>query len=331
MSWKYSLWPEWQIESEIGAGSYGTVYRIRRQDIGGTFYAALKVISVPRSSDEIQSLRNAKMTDSQIADYYLRFAKQLAQEFAVMERLKGNTNIVSYEDHKIVPRPDGFGVDVLIRMELLTPMNQFLYNGECTEDEAIKIGIDLCNALVVCEQEGLLHRDIKPGNVFVSSHGNFKLGDFSIAKMADVYSSGKTPQGTFSYMAPEIFSGEGYGKTIDLYSLGLILYRLLNGGRAPFLPVAPAVLTPNMADEANGRRLQGEALPPPINASPKMSQVILKACAYKSTDRYRSAGELREALESVNASNSMDIHTSLEGKLKNDPPMRDYFATAGDL
>ena len=334
MSWENNLWPEWQIESEIGSGSYGKVYRIRRQDIGGTFYAALKVISVPRNDEEVRSLRNSHMNQNQIVEYYRRFARKMAQEFAVMERLKGNTNIVSYEDHKIVPKPNGIGVDVLIRMELLTPMSSIVINGECGEAEAVRIGIDMCNALAVCEREGIIHRDIKPGNIFISNHGNYKLGDFSIARMDSTYQSERSPQGTYAYMAPEMFSGKSYDKTIDIYSLGLILYRLLNNGRAPFLPDPPTALTPVMMEEANNRRLRGETFRAPINASAELSRIILKACAYQSIDRYRSAEELRADLEAYKMLLPADAvnHSKRNASAANsDPAMRSFFATAGDL
>jgi len=324
VSWKRSLWSEWQIEDEIGAGSYGKVYRIRRQDIGGTFYAALKVISIPRTAEEVQSLRNAKMNDKQIVDYYYRFAQKMAREFAVMERLKGHTNIVSYEDHKIVPHDNGIGVDVLIRMELLTPMSKVLVNSECSESEAIKVGLDLCNALMVCEREKILHRDIKPGNVFVSNHGDYKLGDFSIARIDDNNLTAGSPQGTYAYMAPEIYAGGAYDKTIDLYSLGLILYRLLNNGRAPFLPPPPTPLTPNLLEEANRRRLQGDPLPAPANSSMKMTKIILKACAYLNKERYQSAKELYDDLRSCG-------ELSSEQEADAGAPMGVFFTSAGDL
>lgn len=296
MGWKEKLWPEWNIEEEIGAGSYGKVYKIKRQDIGGTYFAALKVISVPKDEDEVLSLRSAEMDDEQIRDYYQRFAKKLSAEFAVMERLKGNTNIVSYEDHKIIPRENGFGFDVLIRMELLTPLNKHLNASTVGEHELLKLGIDMCSALSVCEREQIIHRDIKPGNVFVSARGDYKLGDFSIAQTADLNRTEGSPQGTYSYMAPEIFMGKPYDSTIDLYALGLILYRMLNSGRAPFLPLPPEPLTPALIEQANEQRLKGKQLPPPAYASEKMSEVILKACAFDRADRYQTAEQLQDAL-----------------------------------
>ena len=297
MTWKKELWPEWQIEGEIGAGAFGKVYKIKRQDIGGTYYAALKVISVPKSHDELDILRGANMDDRQITEYYIRFADDLSREFSLMERLKGHSNIVSYEDHKIVPHPDGIGWDVLIRMELLTPLLRHLDQRGCGEQDVIKIGMDICDALIRCEQEGIIHRDIKPGNIFMSNHGDYKLGDFGIALTAAKARMERAAHGTFAYMAPEMYHGKRYDLTIDVYSLGLILYRLMNHGRAPFLPPPPSAIDSELVEEANNRRLRGEALPKPEQASSALAGVILKACAYHRNDRYQTAGEFKSALE----------------------------------
>ncbi len=297
MRWKKDLWPEWQIECDIGAGAYGTVYKIKRQDIGGTYYAALKVISFPHSKKEIENLRNKKMSDEQISEYFNGIACEIFREFALMERLKGHTNIVSYEDHKIISRDNGLYWDVLIRMELLTPLTEYLKKRSLDEYDVCKFGIDICNALILCEKEGIVHRDIKPGNIFVSDFGDFKLGDFSLAKYSEIYSIGSSPQGTYSYMAPEVYKGFGYDFTIDIYSLGLILYRLLNRGRAPFQPFPPVELSLEVLEQANKKRFYADVLPKPCDASTLMANIIQKACSYNPEKRYENAAEMKKALE----------------------------------
>lgn len=296
MGWRQELWPEWEIESVIGSGAYGDVYKIRRQDMGGVYYSALKVISIPRDEDEINQLRNANMSDEQISQYYRRFVNELSKEFSVMERLKGNTNIVSYEDHKIIPHKSGFGWDVLIRMELLTTLPAYIQTHSFGEEETIKLGVDICNALKICQCENIIHRDIKPGNIFVTSHGDFKLGDFSIA-LTNHSTRGSSPKGTYTFMAPEVYYGKKYDNTIDIYSLGLILYKMLNRGRLPFLPLPPRSISHEMVEQATYKRLCGAVLPRPVDASIGMSNVILKACSYYPNKRYKTAGEFLSALE----------------------------------
>ncbi len=293
--WRSALWPEWTVDSPLGSGSFGHVYKIRRTDIGGTYYAALKVISVPGEEEARTML--AGVDREQRAACFQGLAKEISREFAVMERLKGHTNIVSYEDHKIVPKEDGLGWYVLIRMELLTPMLEHLSQTGCPESEVIRLGCDICDALILCQREKIIHRDIKPANIFISHYGSYKLGDFGIALNAGISWNERSARGTYPYMAPEVFQGKLYDASIDTYALGLILYRLLNHGRAPFLPLPPEPLTSGAVEAAHQRRLAGYRLPPPDRASPNMAAVIRKACAYDPRDRYRSALEMKQALE----------------------------------
>ena len=276
MSWEKHLWPEWKIEQMIGSGACGNVYRIKRQDIGGTYYAALKVISCPKKANELENILD------------------ISKEIAVMEKLKGNTNIVSYEDHKIISNDDG--LYILIRMELLTPLQDYLKTHEIDEKEVCRIGIDICKALLLCEKENIIHRDVKPGNIFVSSYGDFKLGDFSLVQHTKLYQNVVEPCGTYVYMAPEVQNGTDYDSTIDIYSLGLILYRLLNKGRGPFEPLPPVVLNDEIIRTANQKRLCSATFPKPINASAVMSTINLRACANDPLQRYSSPKEFQNAL-----------------------------------
>lgn len=293
--WRSALWPEWSVDSKLGSGSFGHVYKIRRTDIGGTYYAALKVISIPSEDDETTMLTTGE--PGQLTAYYQGFAQDISREFALMERLKGHTNIVSYEDHKIVAKENGVGWYVLIRMELLTPMLEHLNQSGCPEPEVIRLGCDICDALILCQRENIIHRDIKPANIFISHYGSYKLGDFGIALNAGLGWNERSARGTYPYMAPEVFQSRGYDATIDLYALGLILYRLLNQGRAPFLPLPPEPLTTAAVEDAHRRRLAGHRLPPPEKASRALADVVLKACAPDPRDRYRSAADMKRDLE----------------------------------
>lgn len=101
-----------------------------------------------------------------------------------MSKLRGNSNIVSYEDHNVIEKQDGeFGWDIFIRMELLTPIVQYFTDNAPTQQDIIKLGIDICKALEVCGKYNIIHRDIKPSNIFVSDVGEFKLGDFGVASV----------------------------------------------------------------------------------------------------------------------------------------------------
>ena len=208
---------KWFIKELLGEGSYGKVFRIEREDMGGKYDAALKVITIPQSEKEIESIRESLQDDNSVNQYFTNMAVRIVEEFKLMAQLKGNTNIVSYEDHEIVAHENGIGYDILIRMELLKPLNKFTDN--ISEQEVIKIGIDICKALEVCQKYNIVHRDIKPENIFVSSLGDYKLGDFGVAKTMKHEMTIMTTTGTYVYMAPELKKGEECGTNVDIYSL----------------------------------------------------------------------------------------------------------------
>ena len=155
----------------------------------------------------------------------------------------------------------------------------------------------MCAALMECEKRGVLHRDIKPQNIFVSDNGTYKLGDFGIAKAVEKTTRG-TQTGTYKYMAPEVYHNEPYGPRADIYSLGLVLYWLLNERHEPFVPINNRPPTSSEEETARMRRLSKamaqEELPAPKHGDELLKQVVCKACAYDPNDRYQSAAEFRD-------------------------------------
>jgi serine/threonine-protein kinase len=184
-------------------------------------------------------------------------------------------------------------------MELLTPLIDRMIEKRLDEKDVVKLGIDICKALEICHKKNIIHRDIKPQNIFVSDNGDFKLGDFGIARTMEKTMGEASRKGTVKYMAPEVYRGDRYDDRVDIYSLGIVMYYLLNGNRGPFLPAAPAVVTYNIENEASMRRIRGERFAPPAGADAQLAEIIMKACAYIPDRRYRTAEEMRAALENI--------------------------------
>lgn len=294
---KHVNWPGWEVVRRLGAGSFGSVYEIQRDLYGKTEYAALKVISIPQDSGDIDELYADGYDRESITQRFRSYLEDIVREYAMMAEMKGHANVVYCDDLLQVPHEDGLGWDIYIKMELLTPLVQAL-PVEIPEEQVIRLGADICSALVLCKQRSIIHRDIKPQNIFISRDGNYKLGDFGIAKTAEK-TSGGTKTGTYKYMAPEVYKGEPYGTSVDVYSLGLVLYWMLNERRTPFLPLPPKAPTTYQEDEAKHRRFSGEPLPPPAHGSKELQAIVLKACAYRPQDRFKSAAEMLEALHAL--------------------------------
>lgn len=294
-----SAWPEWKIVEKIGEGSFGKVYKARRTEQGKTFYSAIKVITIPSNAGELSSVRSENPDEQSVKEYFYSLVEECIQEVNTMEYFRGNSHVVSVEDYKVMEYLDDIGWDIYIRMEYLTSFLDYCAGRALTEEDVIHLGIDLCKALEYCQCQNIIHRDIKPENIFVSRFGEFKLGDFGIARELDRTMSGLSKKGTFSYMAPEMYRGETYDARVDIYSLGIVLYKLRNHNRLPFISLKKQLITYRDKEEALNRRMAGEKLPVPAEAGEAFAEVILKACAYDRHDRYESAEEFRMALEQI--------------------------------
>ena len=289
----------WKIIRLLGEGSYGKVFEIERSEFGQTYRAALKVITVPQSSAEVRSVISEGMSVSQAEAYFHGIVEELMHEFSIMFKLKGTANVVSCEDLRVLEHPDGIGWDILIRMELLHPLLPYVYQHPMARRDIIRLGIDICKALELCQRYNIIHRDIKPENIFISDNGDYKLGDFGIARTIERTTSGLSKKGTYSYMAPEVYAGREYGFSVDTYSLGLVLYRMLNKNRGPFLPQPPEAITFSSREQALARRMSGEPLPRPFYGEGRLGEIVLKACAFDPKDRYSSPQQLRQELEAI--------------------------------
>lgn len=337
-----SKWNGWIVDSFLGEGSFGRVYKIKREELGYTYESALKVIRIPQNRAELTAVQNEGMSERSVTTYFHGMVEDIVAEFALMSKLRGNSNIVSFEDHQVEKLEDDFGWEIFIRMELLTPLFDYLKNNTFTVHDVIQLGIDLCKALETCQRYNIIHRDIKPENIFVSDQGTFKLGDFGIARQLEKTSSGLSKKGTFSYMAPEVYKGQPYNSTVDIYSLGIVLYRFMNNNRTPFLPPYPEQIRFTDRENANVLRMKGNPLPTPCNAKGRLKDIILKACAYEPMDRYVSAYEMRRALESIEDTEyeamvvypSGDVHVKQDSSVSSlsslsDKPLAEDDVTSG--
>lgn len=295
MSLNATPWEGWEIVRVIGKGAFGKVYEIHRNSYGFQERAAMKVLTIPQDEEQIESLRAEGLDEESITQTFHGYVGDIVREYRLMLGLKNCPNAVHVDDFKVIRHQQGIGWNVYIKMELLTPLMKTL-DSASSESDILKLAKDLCNALVACQKQNILHRDIKPQNIFLSDDGNWKIGDFGISKSLDHTTHATVGVGTYSYMAPEVLLGSPYGPQADIYSLGMVLYWLLNRRRLPFLPLPPENYTASMAEEARRRRFRGEPLNAPADGSNGFKQVVLKACAFEPKLRYASAQEMLQDL-----------------------------------
>ena len=287
--------PGWEVIRKLGEGSFGGVYEIHRTlPDGRVEKAALKKLTVPKDNSEIRELYSQSFSKENITAHYKDQMRELVNEYTLTQELNGCRNVVACHDVQCVQHTDGIGWDIYIRMELLKPLKHVL-SADYQEMAVLKLGLSLCNALLACQEHHIVHRDIKPENILVSDRGEFKLGDFGIAKVSEKTATG-TMTGTMGYMAPEVANRWHYGAQADIYSLGMVLYWMMNRRTLPFLPFPPTIPTAAQRQEAANRRFAGEDFPPPANGSRELKAIAMKACAFSTEERYQTVRELRRDL-----------------------------------
>lgn len=298
------LWGSWYVDEQLGEGSFGKVYKVHKEEFSRIYEAAVKIISIPQSEADILQAKSEGLNDESARSYFQAFVTDIIQEIDLMSAFRGNSNVVSLEDHTVIENKEKIGWDILIRMELLDTLSSYVTKKPMTQAEVIKLGIHICRALELCAKHNTIHRDIKPDNIFVSQYGDYKLGDFGIARQIERTMSGLSKKGTYQYMAPEVFRGGEYGASVDTYSLGIVMYRFLNKNRAPFLPAFPDPITPRDREDSLLRRMNGEPIPPIQGINEELNSIVLKACAYDRKERFKNVFEMKQALENIHASTS---------------------------
>ena len=299
MNYQQSIIGGWALIDRLGEGSYGTVYLARRTLGSYTEEAAIKHISIPKNEAELNAIREEHgPEESSVFRCLDEIRDQIIGEYQQMRLLQGHTNIVACHDIECCPKQDGPGYDIYIRMELLESVSSRITAGRMNCKETIKLGMDICRALMLLSQQepGIIHRDIKPQNLFVNANGDYKLGDFGTARSIAGTSALMSVKGTYAYMAPEVLNNQPVSFAADIYSLGLVMYRLMNENRAPFVNQGQGGSIAG-SEASNMKRLQGVQLPAPAKADRELAAIILKACAFEPRDRWQSAEAMLNALE----------------------------------
>ena len=208
----------------------------------------------------------------------------IEQEFNVLEKLKKHPNLVQILDYAFNDwEQDGaFGCDLLIRYEQVTSLRKQINSGKLfTEDEILKIGLDISAALTVYHDNKIFYNSISLDSIHISQYGMYKLDHFDfLRKIINKDRSRYYKLRPFGYTAPEQILGAVDPRS-DLYSLGIVMYQLLNQNRLRSPPL---------------HRFRME-INPPVNVNAALLKVIMKAAASSLQDRYATAQELHNALE----------------------------------
>ncbi len=189
---------------KLGAGSYGSVYKVRREK-DGEIYALkevnLRALSAREREDAVNEIRLlASMHHHNVVRYCEAFVEKdnlyIVLEFAKHGDLAG---IIKKQQEK---------------------------RTYFTEKQVMTFFVQTCLALQYLHKHKILHRDLKPGNIFVGEEGRLKLGDFGCSKLLNRVRMARTQVGTPYYMSPELWNSQRYDEKSDVWALGCILFEL---------------------------------------------------------------------------------------------------------
>ncbi len=254
----------YEILERVGGGGMGVVYKARDARLGRT--VALKFLQPRLGADDSAAER----------------FRHEARTVAALE----HPNICTV--HEIGETDDG---QLFLAMPLYDgeTLQRRITRGPLPVDEAVTIALQIARGLAKAHGRGIVHRDVKPSNVFVTDDGVVKLLDFGIAKLVDVTLTGAAgPLGTAAYMSPEQARGATVDHRTDLWSLGVVLYEMLAGVR-PF-PMGIA------AEPADSRRAPAPLATYRDNVPAELDRIVATSLARSPDERYQSAQDVEQEL-----------------------------------
>jgi serine/threonine-protein kinase len=259
----------YRVEEELGRGGMAKVYR--GNDTVLSRPVAVKILA-PQFAD-----------DPSFVDRFRREAQAAAR--------LNHPNLVSVYD---TGSDDGVHFIVMEYVEGKTLADYLTGGGRIMPQRAIEIAEAVSQALTAAHAQGVIHRDIKPGNIMITPSGDVKVADFGIARMiasAETIAQTAAVLGTAAYLSPEQAQGQPVDQRSDLYSLGCVLYEMV-AGRPPFTGDSPVAV-------ASKQVLEQPVPPSRLNpdVSPQLDAVIMRTLAKNPANRYESAEEFRRDLE----------------------------------
>lgn len=258
---------DWKVTSLVGEDNGCEVYKVSRK--------------IDKNTAQNAILRHAFVGKSNYTDEH---AGYFTEEADFIESVKELDGVSNYLDVYVQDNQNKETCDLYIFTEELTSLEELMKTKTFAEDEVVDFGIQMSEMLETLEAKNIFHGNISPKNIFVTADGKYKIGGFTDFE-------GKIDDK--SYIAPEVFRQENVDYTTDIYSVGIIMYAMCNGGKIPF--------ESDSCDRKNAceERFSGKAVAAPSEGDEKLKSVIVIACQPDNANRWKNASNIKNALTSI--------------------------------
>lgn len=257
----------WKIFSRLPDDNGNEIYKVSKKDFDGTVISGILRYVVIKNDEY-----NIENTDF------------INDEASFLKTISQSGDCFNYLDVYVNNNPAKKKIEFFIVTEVLKSLSEVMKSKDFDENKVLDFGIQMSAILERLESRNIYHGNINPDDIFITFDGKYKLGGFSEfeSKIDDM-----------SFIAPEIFKKESADFTTDIYSLGLIMYSMSNNGKIPFENDEVG------KDDAVKMRFDGKSVTAPKNGSEKLKSVIVIACQPNNDNRWKNAGNIKNALTSI--------------------------------
>lgn len=306
----YGLWKGWELVDVLGKDDFGAVYTAKVD--GEPIDSVVKVVNIPTDAEIIDKMLAEGKSLSDAENILQPIVDSWIDEIISKDTMAGNENVVKIQDYKLSRYPYAPIWIIYIRLEKLSTVKDYFAKNLATSNSVAKLGADISNALEMCGNVNIKKSEVNPSKIYVNDSGTFKLGGFESSKEMTLPGYMESTSSFSDYLAPEVCNGGEVTPLANMYSLGLIMYEQINGGKLPFVN--------NMNDE-NERKAALEkrldkfvSFDAPANSDNALAKIITKATAFAPKERFSSFKEMGRALKAYLEKDFKSLNMIFDGQ-----------------
>ena len=251
----------------------------------------LKCVSIPESQTQVDAMLLTGACEDRAAaqSYYEDLAHAMVEEAEALKLLSQTRGFAPFRDYQLMKKDRGqVGMDLWLLSPYRTTLSGYMKRGPLTHLEAVNLGIDVCAALTLCRKAGFVYQNLRPENIFITPQRKFQLGDLGLLALEQMSYAMLPDRYRSAYTAPELEDAMAeLNPTMDLYSLGVVLFQIYNNGQLP-------------------RLQEGQPLPVPAFAGEELTAIIHRAMAPDPQDRWQSPEDMGQALVAYMQTNTVN-------------------------